>query len=272
MDGTTPKVPSDGIKSAQRALTILDLLTSHETPLSFSDIAATLQYPRSSLHGLLRTLVERGWVELDPATRCYRLGIRTWEAGSAYMRALSLADRARPFMQWVCDRVDETIQLAILDGRHNIYIAKVEGKQRLVLDSEVGRRLEAHATALGKMLLAELPEAELDRRLGAAHLERFSAHTVTDYPRLKATLATIARQDYALDDEEYTLGVHCVAVPVRNHTGQVIAAMSVAFTSARFTDARRLQALDWLREATARLSTALGHQGATTSSPSHAAK
>jgi len=259
VDVASPRAASEGIKSAQRALSILELLTSHETPLSFSAMATALQYPRSSLHGLLRTLVERGWIELDPATRCYRLGIRTWEAGSAYMRALSLADRARPFMQWVCDRVDETTQLAVLDGRHNVYIAKVEGKQHLVLDSEVGRRLEAHATALGKMLLASLPGEELDQRLAGVRLEKFSAHTLADYPTLKAALAMIKRQDHALDDEEYTLGVHCVAVPVRDHTGQVVAAMSVAFTSVRFTEERRQQALEWLREATAGLSMALGH-------------
>lgn len=260
MDGVAAKTQTEGVKSAQRALSILELLTSREEPLSFATIAATLDYPRSSLHGLLRTLTERGWVELDPITRLYRLGIRTWEAGNTYMRAVTLADRARPFMQWVCDRVDETIQLAVLDGRHNVYITKVEGKQRLVLDSEVGRRLEAHATALGKLLLASLPEEELDRRFAGVRLEKFAPQTIEDYAALKAVLATIRARGYALDDEEYTPGVHCVAVPVRDHTGRVVAAMSVAFTSARFAEERRQQALGWLREATDRLSTALGYR------------
>ena len=186
-----PKAQSEGVKSAQRALSILELLTSKETPLSFGAIATTLDYPRSSLHGLLRTLTERGWIELDPVTRLYRLGIRNWEAGNSYMRAISLADRARPFMQWVCDRVDETIQLAVLDGRYNVYIAKVEGKQRLVLDSEVGRRLEAHATALGKLLLASLPLEELDRRFAGVQLETFAPQTIDSYAELKRALATI---------------------------------------------------------------------------------
>jgi DNA-binding IclR family transcriptional regulator len=259
MDTAVPKGQAEGVKSAQRVLTILELLTNREEPLSFGTIATTLDYPRSSLHGLLRTLTERGWVELDPNTRRYRLGIRTWEAGNTYMRAVTLADRARPFMRWVCDHVDETIQLAILDGRYNIYIAKVEGKQRLVLDSEVGRRLEAHATALGKLLLASLPTEELDRRFAGVQLEKFASQTIDNYAELKRALATIRERGLALDDEEYTPGVHCVAVPVRDHTGQVIAAMSVAFTSARFAEERRQQALGWLREATDGLSTALGY-------------
>lgn len=259
-DEPSVRAAGDGVKSAQRALAILELLTGREEPLSFAAIADELGYPRSSLHGLLRTLTERGWLELDPTTRHYRLGIRTWEAGSTYMRAVSLTDRARPYMRWVCDRVDETIQLAVLDGRYNVYIAKVEGKQRLVLDSEVGRRLEAHATALGKMLLASLPDDELARCFAGVTLEQFAAATITDFAALRAALRTIRERDYALDDEEYTLGVHCVAVPVRDHTGQVVAALSVAFTSVRFSEDRRQQALGWLREATAELSAALGYR------------
>ncbi len=261
MTSEATKATGEGVKSAQRALSILEVLTSREQPLTFSELALTLDYPRSSLHGLLRTLVERSWLELDPATRKYRLGIRTWEAGNAYMRSVALAERARPFMEQVRDRVDETVQLAVLDGRYNVYVAKVDGRQRLVLDSEVGRRLEAHATALGKMLLASLSESELGRRFAGYQPEQFTPGTVADLAALKAELAATRGRGYALDDEEYTLGVRCVAVPVRDHTGQPVAAMSVSFTSVRFSEERRQQALGWLRDATAGLSTALGYRG-----------
>lgn len=109
-----------GVKSAERALAILELLTRHERPLTFTEIARTLRYPRSSLHGLLRTLVDRGWAEFDPARRSYTLGIRTLEAGNAYNRSLGLVDRALPLMEHIRDTLDETVHLAAARMREGL--------------------------------------------------------------------------------------------------------------------------------------------------------
>lgn len=248
------------VKSADRALSILELLTGRESALTFGEIADMLGYPRSSLHGLLRTMSDRGWLEFDSATRRYALGIRAWEAGNVYLRAVELGDRARPSMQRVCDDFNETVQLAVLDGRHNVYIAKVEGAQRLVLASEVGRRLQAHATGLGKALLAGLSAEEFDARVGAGELERFTEHTITDPQALREELGDVTKQGYAEDHEEYTLGVRCLAVPVRDHTGQVAAAMSVSVPTVRSSRDRREAILVALTDAAGDLSTALGHR------------
>ncbi|MGH3746506.1 MAG: IclR family transcriptional regulator, partial [Micromonosporaceae bacterium] len=169
----------DSVKSALRALKILELLVQRESAMTFVQIGEALGYPKSSLHGLLRTLVETGWAQFDPDARRYSLGIRTLEAGNVYTRSLGLVDRARPFMERVRDEVDETVQLAVLDGRHNVYIAKVDGRQALTLASAVGRRLPAHATGLGKVLLADLSAKELDARLGGESLENYTSHTIT---------------------------------------------------------------------------------------------
>ena len=247
------------VKSAERALAILGLLTRQERPLTFREIEDALRYPRSSLHGLLRTLVTNGWIELDESSRAFRLGIRAWEAGHAYLRATTLADQALPYMRRVRDLLDETVQLAVLDGRHNVYVAKVDGTQRLVLASEVGRRLEAHATGLGKALLAGLEPAEVERRLAGVALERFTPHTLTDLAALKEELRRTRQRGYALDNEEYTRGVQCIAVPVRDHTGKVVAAMSVSVPKVRFDVARRRRALPILLDAAGALSRALGY-------------
>ena len=251
--------PGQGVKSAQRALSILELLTRQERPMAFGEIADALGYPRSSLHGLLRTMSEGGWLELDPLTRRYLLGIRNWEAGNAYLRAIDLAERAHPHMQRVRDALDETVQLAVLDGRYNVYVAKVDGAQRLVLASEVGRRLQAHATGLGKVLLADLSPEELEARIGGRTLERFTPHTITDPDRLKEELEEVRARGYAVDREEYTLGVRCIAVPVRDHSGRVMAAMSVSVPTVRFDRGRQHTTLGLLQEASRSLSVALGH-------------
>ncbi|MGH3097066.1 MAG: IclR family transcriptional regulator [Streptosporangiales bacterium] len=249
------------VKSAERTLQVLDLLTARERALTFTEIGAVLDVPVSSLHGLLRTLVACGWVEYGETTREYALGIRALEAGNAYTRSFGLPDRARPLMTRIRDEIDETVQLAVLDGRFNVYVAKVDGGHALRLASEVGRRLPAHATGLGKVLLASLDPRELTDLLGGVRLERYTGSTMADLPALRRYLAEVRRRGYALDNEEYSVGVRCVAAPVCDSEGRTVAAMSVSVPTARFGRHRRQVALRLLLEATGELSAALGYSG-----------
>jgi DNA-binding IclR family transcriptional regulator len=248
------------VKSADRVLAILELMTKCEKPLTFSEIAQKLHYPRSSLHGLLQTLVERGWADFDEAGHTFTVGIRALEAGNVYTRCLGLVDRALPLMEGVRDAVDETVQLAVLDGLSNVYIAKVDGRQTLTLASEVGRRLPAYATGVGKVLLAGLGQPELEKRLGAAKLKAVTSNTITDRPRLLSHLAEVRRRGFGVDNEEYTIGIRCIAVPVYDYGRRTIAAMSVSVPAIRFTPTHRQQAHGLLAEAAARLSAALGYR------------
>lgn len=249
----------ESVKSARRALEILELLTKHETPLAFTDIAERLDYPRSSLHGLLRTLASSGWLEFDERSRRYALGVRTLEAGNAYSRSRGLAERASAPMERIRDQLDETVQLAILDGRHNVYVAKYDGGHALTLASEVGRRLPAHATGIGKVLLAGLDDDEFKRRFAGVKLERFTAHTIGDFYELRRLLASVRERGYGTDDEEYTVGVRCVAVPVRDHTNNVVAGLSVSVPTIRYDDRFRERALELLRAGARDISRSLGH-------------
>lgn len=249
------------VKSAKRTVDILALMTSRETRMTFTEISAALDLPRSSLHGLLTTLVESGWITYDSDRRTYGLGIRTLEAGNAYLRTDDLPSRARPFMERIRDALDETVQLSVLDGRFNVYMAKCDGQQALVLASAVGRRLPAHATGVGKVLLADLDHAALERLLSHVELERFTKNTLTDKAALYRRLQTIRDVGYGTDDEEYTIGVRCVAVPVRDQRGQVIAAMSVSVPVIRFDEESSARALALLLKGASELSAALGYRG-----------
>lgn len=245
------------VKSALRAVELLELLTFAERPLSFGQIGDALGYPRSSLHGLLGTLVRRGWVETADGGS-YALGIRAWEAGHSYMRVQPLAERARRYMERVRDELNETVQMAILDGRWNVYIAKVDGTQQLALQSEVGRRLQAHATGLGKALLAGLDAPQVDSLFEGVKLERFTPATIASKEELHRELARVRLRGYATDEEEYTPGVRCVAAPVLDHEGRVVAAMSVSVPTVRFRGTVRSRARALIVAAAADLSAALG--------------
>jgi len=188
--------------------------------------------------------------------------VRVWEAGIAYTRMFPLETLARPIMEQVRNATTETVQLAVLDGGEALYVGKVDGEHILRLDSSVGLRLTAHATGVGKVLLSELPEPELDAWLKGRTLDRFTPTTITDPRKLRDELKSVRDRGYATDREERTLGAACVAVAIRNHLGKCVAAMSVSAPAVRFGAAQRKMALAHLRDASTRLSTALGHSSA----------
>ncbi|MBB5153222.1 IclR family transcriptional regulator [Saccharopolyspora phatthalungensis] len=219
------------VKSADRALVILELLSRGRHRLS--DIAETLRLPLSSVHGLLGTLVHRGFAEFDQTTRTYGLGLKAWTVGQGYTGHRDIVGLALPLMERLAQETGETVQLSRLDGVENVYIAIAESPQPMKLVSAVGMRLPAHAVGLGKALLAGLPDAELGRRYRGVELERFTENTVTELAELLTEIAQTRARGYATDNEEYIIGCRCVAMPIRDHSGEVVAAMSVSAPTPR---------------------------------------
>jgi DNA-binding IclR family transcriptional regulator len=258
MDEPTPSRTRD-VKSAFRALEVLELLTREGRALSFAECQRALAYPKASLHGLLRTMAGARWIDLDPVTKKYGLGVRVWEAGIAHTKMFGLEALARPILEQVRDATTETVQLAVLDGGEALYIGKVDGEHILKLDSSVGQRLTAHATGVGKVLLASLSDEDLDAWLKSRTLQRFTPNTITDRRKLRDELKLVRRRGFAIDREERTLGATCVAVAIRNHLGKCVAAMSVSAPAVRFGAAERKTALAHLKDAASKLSAALGH-------------
>ena len=247
------------VKSAFRVLELLDLLTREKRALSFSELQQALAYPKASLHGLLRTMASARWIAFDSASKKYVLGVRVWEAGIAYTKMLPLEVLARPIMERVRNVTSETVQLAVLEGFEALYVAKVDGKHLLRLDSSVGLRLQAHATGVGKVLLSAIPDERLSAWLGDRPLEQYTPHTITDPSELMKEIARVREAGFASDREERTLGAACVAVGVRNHLGALVAAMSVSAPAVRFKRKEQAIALERLRIAAAELSAALGY-------------
>ncbi|UFU03954.1 IclR family transcriptional regulator [Ruania suaedae] len=218
---------SEPVKSADRALTVLDHIGERRS-VTFADLVADLGLPRSSAHGLLRTLVARGWLDLDPRTREYTLGLRVWQLGQRYLGHRDLASVAAPIMDDLAQEIGETVQLARLDGIGSVYIAISEGPRPMRLASSVGMQLHAHGTGIGKALLSQLPDDEMRRRLTGVVLPQFTERTVTEPGRLCTLIGQVRDQGFALDDEEYLPGCRCVAVPLllSGALGHPIAALS----------------------------------------------
>ena len=251
---------ADGVKSAARVLSLISFLTTELSGATFTEICTALDLPKSSAHALLATMVDQGFLTLESTTRKYRIGVRIWEAGQTYAHSFDLTDTAMPFLEAARDALRETVQLAILDGIENVYVAKVESDQRLVLRSHVGTRLPAYSTALGKVLLTGLDDGELRRRFRGVRLHQFTERSITNFATLYKVIQETRAKGFGVDNGEHTPGVVCVAVPVRDHSGQVVAAMSVSVPEVRSTAASSHATVAVLLGQAGALSKVLGYE------------
>jgi len=259
---TVQNATQRSVKSAERVLDILEFVGPHVDGASFTRIGAALSIPKSSLHALLDALVQRGYLEIEPERRRYRLGIRVWESGQAYARHHDVIDVARAVLRDIVDKVNETAQLARLSGRDNVYLAKVESSHALRLQSETGSRLPAHATGVGKALLAQLPcetvAAILGGKDGGTALPRFTPTTHATLASLAEELAETRRRGFAIDNAEHTLGVFCLSVPVTDRSGQPSLALSVSLPMIRLTRRRLAAILEEIAQGSLSISQRIG--------------
>lgn len=249
------------VKSALRTLEILATVSRESEGMTFADIERRMGWPRSSTYNLLQTLTEAEFLNYDATDRRYRVGIRLWEAGQGFSGKHDLARVAQRFLADSKSQLNETVQLAILDGIENVYVAKVEASHHLKLVSEVGSRLPAYATGLGKALLAGLSPEELRRRFENVEMVAYTANTITNMAELEESLNVVRRQGYAIDESEFTNGVYCVAVPIRDASGEVVAAISSSVPEARIDAGLRQKMVEILRENGRRFSGTLGYRG-----------
>lgn len=248
-----------GAPAVVRALRVLETIAATGGSVRMSELAAKLGLAKSSLHHLLAALTDAGWLERDERSKELSLGLRAWEVGQAYERAKTLSQRAQPYMDAVRDRLGETVRLAVLSGTENVLLARSEGVHTLVFDQRVGARLPAHATGLGKALLAGLDDAELERRYHDDYaFESFTIHTLTSTSGILEEVARIRDRGWAEDDGEFILGIRCIAYPVRARTGDVVAALSVSVPASRFTNEHQAGTHEFLGQAAQELASRLG--------------
>lgn len=248
------------VQAVDRALAILETLKAAGEALGVTELGARVGLHKSTVYRLLATLARHGYVQQDPATERYSLGLKLVELGTAVLDHLELRELARPYLKRLMEASQEVAHLVVLQDGDVVYIDKVECPGPVKMYSQLGRRAPAHATAVGKALLAFLPPAQVEAIL-ARGLPRLTPHTITDPERLRTELHLVRERGYAVDNEENELGIRCVAGPIFNHTGQVVAAFSISGLAMRLT-VPRLEGLAGLVCRTSQeISARLGYQG-----------
>ena len=245
--------------STLKALRVLEVLVRARRAVTLSELMQATELPKPTLHRTLALFEEAGFLSREAGGRAYVIGERLSRFALDVLRSDSAAAERRLILQRVVGEITETCNLAVLKKGALIYLDRVEAPWPLRLHvPEGGVALPPHCCASGKLLLAHLAAPERQRLLERMPLQRFTERTLTDHAVLESELARIVSVGYAVDNEEYVLGVACVAVPVRNRRDEVIAAVAVQGATARLPLMRAIEFVPRLRVAAAEIGSTFG--------------
>jgi len=246
-DGNVAARNSDFVQSLDRGLAVIRAFGPDRERLSLSEVARATGLTRAAARRFLLTLVKLGYVRNDG--REFSLRPRVLELGYAYLSGLALPEVAAPHLEELVARLHESSSISILDGQQIVYVARVPTKRIMTVAISVGTRFPAYATSMGRVLLAALSEPDLDRYLAEAAFEPLTAHTITSPARLREIVGDVARQGYAIVDQELEEGLRAVAAPIRGAADVGTAAINVSAHASRVSMAAlRTQILPELLE------------------------
>jgi IclR family pca regulon transcriptional regulator len=223
----------DFVLSLARGLQVIEAFHERRDGLTVSEAAGRAKLSRAAARRLLITLESLGYAEREGAS--FRLTTRVLRLGFSFVTSNSLPSLAVPLLEQLSAQIHESCSVSVLDGDEIVYLARAAAKRVMTIDLGVGSRLPAYCTSMGRVLLASLPAADLDRYLKRAKLHALTAKTITSRQRLAAVLRQTAADGYALVDEELELGLRSIAVPVTSRAGRVVAAMNSGVPAARIS-------------------------------------
>jgi len=258
MKETNPNYP---IKVLNKTFSILEVLLQQGSAMNMTEISKKLDLYPSTTHRILDTLRHWGYVEQEPKSQKYRLGLKLLELGMAKLHQMDLVREVAPYLKDLVNQCNETVHLGVLEEGEVLYLAKEESSQTIRMISYVGKRAPLHCTALGKVLLAHLSTEERKKTLGEKVLPRLTENTITDKGELEKELSKVREQGFALDREENEKDVRCIAAPIRNYQGKVIAALSISSPIFRIDKNAQNNLKEAIIETSEKISKRLGYNG-----------
>ena len=232
-NGVAPAHSPEFVRSLERGFAVIKAFGPGRDRLTLSEVAKATHLNAAAARRFLLTLVDLGYVRTEG--RDYLLRPRILELGYSYLSGLSLPEVAQPYVEEFVAEVNEWGSIAVLDDLEIVYVVHVPTQRNIAIPIRIGTRLPAYCTALGRVLLATLPERDLDDRLARTELEQHTDRTVTDAKRLKALIAKVRSSGYSFVDRELEEGLRSLAVPVRDGSDAVVAALNVSGPAARIS-------------------------------------
>ena len=248
------------VQSVERAVSVLKSFSANEPELGVGEISRRVGIPKSTVFRLLATLEESELISQNPDTGLYRLGIGLLVLANNAMISTDLQRVARPLLRHLVSDLNETVTLTILDGQDVVNLELFVSSERMIMRiGSVGRRMPVHATSSGKAIIAFKTEDE-QKKILPSELKGFTPQTFTNHSQLKADLLQVREKGYAIALEELEFGLNALAVPIRNHEGEVIACVGVSGPSHRFTEEYIYEIIPSVLKTSAQLSFELGYK------------
>ncbi len=226
------------LSSIKKALKILQIFSQESPELGVTEISKVLGVHKSSISRIIGTLASEGFLEKNSSNNKYHLGLKLLDLGNRVLNRFDLRDHATPFMEALAKKTGEIIHLSILDKNEIVYLDKKGEGQALTVGTKVGGRNPAHASSMGKVLLAGIPRDDLMDVLSLGPLLPRTSSTITGIPELLKELEKVRKQGFALDNEESFPGIRCVAAPIFDRRGKVVASLSVTAPKQRMRQER----------------------------------
>ena len=248
------------VPALTRGLQVLTQFSRDERELSGADLARRLKVPRASIFRLLHTLEQLGFVERVGDSTQYRLGVAVLRLGFEYLASMELTEHGRPVLDALRDATGYSAHLVVRDGHEVVFIGKAAGNQALFHSIQVGARLPAHATVLGRILLEGLDLAALTALFGSAPLKAYTQHTPTSIKKLKALIDQHHAQGFAISQSGFETGISTVAAPVFDDRHSVVAAVSITVPAQQIEAPRAAMLVKAVQDAATQLSARISHQ------------
>ncbi len=245
------------LSSVATAMRLLKAFSEHEVEIGISDLAKRLGVAKSTAHRLAVTLVSEGMLEQNPESGKYRLGIALFRLGALVRHRMDVSIEARHLLRELREKANETVHLAVLDGPQIMYVFNLESTQAIRMRSDIGVRKPAYCTAEGQAMLAYQPSDSVERVIRTGLLPR-TPQTITDPAALRKALELVRQRGCAIEDEESEIGMRCIAAPIRDDSGEVIAAIGLAGPVSRLSKKALAAFIPHVIETAAAISARLG--------------
>ncbi|NLA12722.1 MAG: IclR family transcriptional regulator [Tissierellia bacterium] len=246
------------VQSIDRAVAILDCFSEEKKELRLSEISERLGLNKSTVHGIISTLKYHGFISQDEETQKYKLGIRFVQFGDLVINSMNIRNAAVPVIDAVCEKIEETVHVAMLDGLDVVWIEKRECTKSIKTSTKIGARLPAYTTADGKIIICYQNKDKIKNYL-PKRIPQYTNNTITNKGEFIKKLEEMKKNGYAIDNEEYVEGLKCVAAPIFDHDGKVRFSLSTTGPAFRMNEERIKELIVIIKEAANEISHRIGY-------------
>lgn len=248
------------VQSVDRALCILEALSDYEDGLGITEISEKVNLHKSTVYRLISTLMYKGYIMQNHSTNKYSLTLKLFELGSKKIEKMDLVSAAQPYLKKLMEETGEVVHLAVRENNEIVYIAKVEPPKSIMMYTRIGMSKPMYCTAMGKAIMAELTEEEVQNIWNKSDIKKYTDNTIVEFSKLKENLKDIKSKGYTLDNQEVEMGIICVGAVIKDYKSKICGAVSVSGSTINFNEQKVSNISNLILKYSKKISEELGYR------------